>query len=394
MRRNWKTAALSAAIAGAGIFAFALVSGILYEQSQRVRDRERFPQIGRSIDIGGRKLNIDCAGAGQPAVILESGANWAARDPKTMFANGGPRPGYSWVSIQRALAAATTVCWYDRAGSGWSDPGPYPRDSASQARDLHALLQAAKVLPPYVLVGESSAALDARVYTGFYPFEVSGLVLVNSTDPALFLNRPSGNGNRAARIPQAVYHSQDAAAQLFNFVGLYRLGPVRPAPSPPKGLTAAEWNTIWFLTHSPKAISALMQDIASWRLSSVQAQAQAVWAIVPCWCLAVRILPRLRKSSKPGRTHRAISHGDPQEDDRLAIGKGASDLLYDAPDAIIEAVRQVIAEVRELNKLNVGAPVNLPESTREHPRTGCADALALPSNMSCPCFLYVALRNE
>ena len=145
--------------------------------------------------------------------------------------------------------------------------------SASQARDLHALLRAARVPPPYVLVGESSAALDARVYSGFYPSEVAGLVLVNWADPALFLDLRSSNGKRAERIPQLIYHSQDAVAQLFNWVGLYRLGPVPPAPAPPKGLTAAEWNTIWFLTHSSKAISALMQDIASWRLSSAEARA-------------------------------------------------------------------------------------------------------------------------
>ena len=129
---KWKTAALAVAIVGVGIFTLALVSGILYEQSQRARDREHFPQIGRSMDIGGRMLNIDCSGTGQPAVILESGANWALNSavhgPKTIFSNGGPRPGYSWVSIQRALATVTTVCWYDRAGSGWSDLGPYPRD--------------------------------------------------------------------------------------------------------------------------------------------------------------------------------------------------------------------------------------------------------------------------
>jgi pimeloyl-ACP methyl ester carboxylesterase len=271
MAAKWKTAALAVAIAGAGVFALALVSGLLYEQTQRAHDRVRYPQIGRSIDIGARLLNIDCAGAGPPAVILESGANWALNsavyDPRTMFSNGGPRPGYSWVSIQRALATITTVCWYDRAGSGWSDLGPYPRDSASQARDLHALVRAARVPPPYVLVGESSAALDARVYTDFYPSEVAGLVLVNWADPGLFLDRRTDNGKRAKRVPQLVYHSQDTVAQFFNWVGLYRLGPIPPAPVPPKGLTAAEWNTIWFLTHSSKAVSALMQDIASWRLS-------------------------------------------------------------------------------------------------------------------------------
>ena len=352
--RNWKTAALSAAIAGAGIVALTVVSGILYEQSQRVRDRERFPQIGRSIDIGGRKLNIDCAGAGQPAVILESGANWAGRDPKTIFANGGPRPGYSWVPIQRALAAVTTVCWYDRAGSGWSDPGPYPRDSASQARDLHALLQAARVPPPYVLVGESSAALDARVYAGFYRSEVAGLVLVNWGDPALFLNRTSGKGNRAARIPQLIYHSQDAMAQLFKFVGLYRLGPVPPAPSPPAGLTDAEWKTIWFLTHSPKAMSALMQDIASWRLSSVEAQAAGSLGDRPLLVLSGENLAASPEFLEAWASARSDLARQSTRGRQIEVGKGASDLLYDAPDAIVEAVHQVIAEMRELNQPVVG----------------------------------------
>jgi hypothetical protein len=34
---------------------------------------------------------------------------------------------------------------------------------------------------------------------------------------------------------------------------------------------------------------------------------------------------------------------------QVTVGGGASDLLYDAPDAIAEAVRQVIAEVRTLH---------------------------------------------
>jgi hypothetical protein len=280
---------------------------------------------------------------------LESGADWAAHDPKTMFSNGGPRPGYSWVSIQRALATVTTVCWYDRAGSGWSDLGPYPRDSASQARDLHALLGAAGVAPPYVLVGESSAALDARVYTDSYPSEVAGLLLVNWADPGLFLDPRSGNGKRAKLMPQLVYHSQDTMAQLFNSVGFYRLGPARPPPATPQGLTASEWKTIWFLTHSSKAVSALMQDIASWRLSSAEARAAgslggrpllvlsadkiaAPVEFLDAWTNAQSDLARL---STRGR--------------QIAVGGGPSDLLYDAPDAIVEAVRQVVAEVRALN---------------------------------------------
>jgi hypothetical protein len=350
---KWKTAALAVTIAGAGILALALVSGLLYEQTQRTRDRERYPQVGHSVDIGGRTLNLDCIGAGAPAVILASGANWAVssgvRDPKTIFANGGPRPGYSWVPVQRALSAVTTVCWYDRAGSGWSDLGPYPRDSASQARDLHALLGAARIAPPYVLVGESSAALDARVYTGFYPAEVAGLVLANWADPALFLDPPTHPGKRAKRIPEMVYHGQDAMAQLFNMIGLYRLGPVPPAPAPPQALTAAEWNTIWFLSHSSKAISALMQDIASWRLSSAEARAGGNLGGRPLLVLSagnIAAPPEFLVEWQAAQTDlaRLSTRGR-----QTTVGKGAGDLLYDAPEAIAEAVRQVVLEVRKLN---------------------------------------------
>jgi hypothetical protein len=352
MSARLRTVALATATIGAGVFAIAVVSGLLYEQAQRARDRERFPQIGRSVDIGGRMLNIYCSGTGQPAVILESGANWAVNsavhDPKAIFSNGGPRPGYSWVSIQRALASVTTVCWYDRAGSGWSDLGPYPRDSASQARDLHALLGAARIPPPYVLVGESSAALDARVYTGFYPSDVAGLVLVNWADPALFLDSRSGNGKRAARVPQLIYHSQDTAAQLFNWVGLYRLGPVPPAPAPPKGLTAAEWNTIWFLAHSSKAVSALMQDIASWRLSSAEAREAGSLGERPLLVLRagnITAPPEFLEAWTNAQSGLARLSTRGRE---IEVGGAASDLLHDAPDAIVDGVRQVIAEVRVL----------------------------------------------
>ena len=348
MSAKWKTAALAVAIAGVGIFALVLVSGLLYEQTQRARDRQRYPRVGRSIDIGGRALNIDCAGAGQPSVILESGANWAAsptvRDPRTMWSNGGPRPGYSWVAIHRALASVTTVCWYDRAGSGWSELGPYPRDSASQARDLHALLRAARVPEPYVLVGESSAALDARVYAGSYPSDVAGLVLVNWADPGIFLNPKSNNGKRAKRVPQLVYRSQDAMAQFANLVGLYRLGPVPQPPPPPKALTATEWNTIWALTHSSKSLSALLQDISSWRLSSAEARAVGDLGSRPLLVLSSGTLsapPEFLEEWTSAQSE--IAHLSTRG---RQITVGAADLLYDAPDAIIHAVRQVVAEIR------------------------------------------------
>jgi pimeloyl-ACP methyl ester carboxylesterase len=318
---------------GAGIVGIGLVTGLIFEQVQRERDRERFPQIGRSVDIGGRMLDIYCSGSGTPAVILASGATWAFNnDPKTMFENGAPRPGYGWVAIQRELAKVTTACWYDRAGSGWSDLGPYPRDSAAQARDLHALLQAAAVPPPYVVVAESSAALDARVYTGLFPADVAGMVLVDGVHPDLFR---SVSGGRRMHFPALVGHSQDVMARAFNRLGLYRLGGSRREPEPaPPGITPAEWDTIWHLAHGSKAKSALMQDIASWEVSANEARASGSLGERPLvvvssgnteWMELQIDLVRLSKRGK-----------------QAVVGESRDDLMYHAPAAVIEAARQVL----------------------------------------------------
>jgi pimeloyl-ACP methyl ester carboxylesterase len=347
MSAKIRNAALAISIVAASAIAVAVVSGVFYEQAQRARDREQYPQIGRSVDIGGRTLNIYCSGTGRPAVVFESGSTWAFyKDPKSMWEKGTPRPGYSWVSIQRELAKLTTSCWYDRAGSGWSDLGPYPRDSASQARDLHALLEAAEVPSPYVLVAESSAALDVRVYTGFYPAEVAGVVFVNAVHPDFFIRmRPAG---RRLSRSGLVGHSQDALAQIFNQIGLYRLGPTTgAAPAPlPKGMTDLEWNTVWHLTHGPKASAALMQDIASWEPSTVQARAAGSLGDRPLFVVS-------SENTAVASEYRGLWMELQTDLARLSTrgklvspGENGGDPVYQAPDAVIDAIRQILGDVR------------------------------------------------
>src|SRR5262249_50319357 len=126
---------------------------------------------------------------------------------------------------------------------------------------------------PYVLVAESSAALDAHVYGGSYPGDVAGLVFVNGVHPDLLLKKRPGGG-RMGLLPEFVFHSQDKMAQLFNEVGFYGLGlSNRPAPAAlPEGITSSEWTTIWRLTRSAKARSALLQEIAAWQRSTAEAR--------------------------------------------------------------------------------------------------------------------------
>ena len=126
---------------------------------------------GEMVDIGGRRLRMVCEGpaAAGPTVILESGAFGIAAD---------------WAVVQDRLAAlGMRSCAYDRAGMGYSDPAPGPRDGIAAAEDLEKLLAAAHVPAPYILVGHSMAGLRVRLFAVRHPDEVAGVVLVDATTP-------------------------------------------------------------------------------------------------------------------------------------------------------------------------------------------------------------------
>ncbi len=188
------------------LIATALVAGIVDEQLGRRRDRARFPQIGMSVDIGGRTLNIFCSGAGAPPVIFES---------------GGPGPGLEWEAFQPEVAKFTQACWYDRAGEGWSDPGPFPRTSNAIAKDLHELLKRAGMPPPYVFAGASFGGLNSRVYGGLYPNEVAGMILIDSAHEDELRRAPKFFLGRTA--PRFLWHPLEMAFEAAAFVGLLRL---------------------------------------------------------------------------------------------------------------------------------------------------------------------------
>jgi pimeloyl-ACP methyl ester carboxylesterase len=126
------------------------------------------PQLQPRVDVGGRRLQINCSGAsaaGGPTVVLESGFGHSSS---------------AWARVQPEVAKFARVCSYDRAGLGGSDPAPAPRTAVAFTEDLHALLSNAKVPGPYVLVGHSLGGILARLYASYYPAEVAGMVLVDS----------------------------------------------------------------------------------------------------------------------------------------------------------------------------------------------------------------------
>jgi hypothetical protein len=127
--------------------------------------------VVRYANIGGYLLAYECAGTGSPAVILEAG--YTASGISTY----GP-------VIVPALARRTRVCTYDRAGDGLSDARPAkvrPLTGATQAQELHTLLQVIRARPPYVLVGHSYGGMITREFAARYPGQVAGMVLLDAS---------------------------------------------------------------------------------------------------------------------------------------------------------------------------------------------------------------------
>ncbi|MCC6611887.1 MAG: alpha/beta hydrolase [Anaerolineae bacterium] len=142
--------------------------GFVYETAAEASDRQTYLPPGQLLSIDDHQMHIDCTGEGSPTVILEAaGGHFSAE----------------WARVQPVIAQGTRVCAYDRAGYGWSDPGPEPRDAEHIAGELHGLLAAASIEPPYVLVGHSVGGIYVRVFNAQYPGEVVGMVLVDSSHP-------------------------------------------------------------------------------------------------------------------------------------------------------------------------------------------------------------------
>ena len=121
--------------------------------------------IGQLYDVGGRRLWLHRSGAGGPAVVFLAGAGAVGLD---------------YLNIHDRISEFTTSVLYDRGGTGWSDPMPLPRTAAEVATELRDLLHVAGVPGPYLLVAHSLGGAYARRFAQLFPDQVAGLLLLES----------------------------------------------------------------------------------------------------------------------------------------------------------------------------------------------------------------------
>jgi pimeloyl-ACP methyl ester carboxylesterase len=168
------------------------------------------------VGVGGYSLHINCVGRGSLTVVLDGGTGEMSAD---------------WGLVQREVSHTTRVCAYDRAGMGWSERGPEPRDAKQITGELHALLEGAGIEGPYVLVGHSFGGLYMQTYAARYPEEVAGMSLIESSHPQQFGYRSVARGSYEP--PKRVSSVSSLLARIGAVRLLYKLFPA-PSDLPPQ----------------------------------------------------------------------------------------------------------------------------------------------------------------
>jgi pimeloyl-ACP methyl ester carboxylesterase len=294
--------------------------GALYESWAEASDARVYPAPGQMVDVGGYRLHINCEGTGAPTVVIEAGwGDWSA----------------TWSSwVQPEVAKTTKVCVYDRAGMGWSEPGPLPRTAERFASELHTLLHNAKVTGPYVLVGHSSGGLTMRLYAHDYATEVAGVVLVDSMNPK------EAKSSGSATPPQASGHTSDLSLPTLPArLGLMRLfaGPLQLSA----GLSPKVANAYVARSVTPRAVQTTLDEGQGMPQSFVQAGAVTSFGATP-----LIVLTRGKGADQAWQNYQTnLLHLSSNSHQMIAEQSGHN-IQLDQPKAAVGAIVTMVQQLR------------------------------------------------
>ena len=258
-----------------------------------------------SVAPDGRRLALTRAGSGGPPIIFETGLGAESNE---------------WEPIFHVVGRWTTVCRYDRANRGASDPAPRPRTVADLATDLHALLTRAAVPRPVVLVGHSLGGLIARLYAYQYPDDVAGLVLADPmhedqferTGPLFF---PPAEGEPAFRTQMRRFWTEDWRDPAKNVEGV-------DFPTSQAQLRAIE--SLGAIPMLILTAGAYVRDAPTDPVGQQYAeQLQAQWRAM----------------------HRELA-AQSSTSVQISVESSGHFVQRDRPDVIVDAIRQILAIVR------------------------------------------------
>jgi pimeloyl-ACP methyl ester carboxylesterase len=305
------------------------------------QDRFAYPQ--QLVDIGGRRLHIHCSGTGSPTVVFDTYSGGSA---------------WSWANVQPEVAKRTRACVYDRAGLGFSDPSPRPGTSENAVDDLHKLLTAAGIKPPYVLVGSAYGGMNVQLYAYRFPEEISGLVLVeagNENATSRYERATAGKLSQSdamvgERNKQCLLHAQAGFVPGSDILAQCTM--LAP-PGTGRALAAAQFA----LTLSPDYWKAVNSERDNQRQSEYQlGEVRKPFGKLPLAVLSRGVSPYAVAGQADGALNKAVEDENKAIQDEVAqlssrgthrVVPGASHRIADdKPHQVVRSIHEVLAKLK------------------------------------------------
>jgi pimeloyl-ACP methyl ester carboxylesterase len=272
---------------------------------------------------------------GRPTVILEAGiADWSG----------------CWSLVQPEMAAFARVVSYDRAGSGWSDPGPLPRTPLQVVTELHTLLERAGEPGPYLLVGHSLGSAYMRLFASLYPAEVAGMIWVDPAHEQLGRFVPFWPAASIAMV------ALTRLGSLLARVGIVRLGRMLLLMGYPAAQGRAEREVVASLAVLPHFLTAFCEETIAWNRPENWAATRASFEDLPITALEARYSPQPNLWIYPRYFWRQYLHGwHAAHDDlatrsnrirRIPVESGHA-IQGEQPEIVIQAVREMLRKLNE-----------------------------------------------
>jgi pimeloyl-ACP methyl ester carboxylesterase len=314
------------------------IVGVVYEMMGRSRAAREFPPQGQLVDIGGRRMQLDCRGIGSPTVIFESGLD----------INGS----LSWSAVHDEIAKTTRACAYSRAGIMWSDPKDGPQNAKTVAEDLHATLVKAGEKPPFVLVGHSLGGPYIMTYTKYFGADVAGLVFVDASHPDQVQRFNAVTSYTPANMIMLI-----KAGVAFAWAGAVRIAPMatKGVPhQPPQAVQAMAAYASTSLGSMLKEFESMDQTFAE-EGTFRQLGNRPLYVLTAMTPLPKEALATLKLTPEQGVQYKEVWK-QMHDEEALWSSKSQHQLVpdaghyiqFDRPDIVIEAIRSVVKSVRTI----------------------------------------------
>jgi pimeloyl-ACP methyl ester carboxylesterase len=298
-----------------------------------------YPPPGQLVPVDGRSIHLYATGDGAPTVVLEAGGESWSLD---------------WHFVQQEVSTFARACSYDRAGFGWSDPGPKPRHAQAIADELSAVLQASQQRGPYVLVGASFGGHIVRLFAARHPDETAAVVLVDARHEQVTSRMPR-SWAQLERAGAARQQVMLLLSRLRLLKWMAKIGGEQAMPPALKRLPAEMHPAYLAVGYQPKYFQANLAEFEAIRQSDAQVKDAGRLGSVPL--VVVRHgIPSLFAAMPQADAVEAegVWQGLQAElaslssHSRLMVAEQSGHMIQlDQPSIVVQAIREIVNTVRE-----------------------------------------------